>query len=319
MEPPPEPSPQRRTWTRRLRVLLGLLGITLVVALGACAWSWSRLRASLPTLSGRVVVRGPSAPIRIDRDALGVPTVRAASWGDLVFGLGFLHSQERFFEMEVQRRAAAGELAELFGPGGGDKVVDLDRAMRRHQFRERARQVVAALEPPTALARGLHLGRQRGARGARCGAVRVPAPRRSARALGPRGHGARHAPDVPGPPGTDLGQGVEPGGGLRRPAPAPGRVPRGPGHRRVGCADRGRADRRAARPRPRGGRPPARGRRRPRRRHAPGPDRRREPRQQQLGGRRRAHQGRRGPRGQRHAPEARRARRLVSRLPDLAR
>ncbi|MBV8555990.1 MAG: penicillin acylase family protein [Planctomycetaceae bacterium] len=148
MEPTPASAPQQRTWTRYLRVLLGLLGITLVVALRACAWTWSRLRASLPTLSGRVIVRGPSAPIRIDRDALGVPTVRAASWGDLVFGLGFLHAQERFFEMEVQRRAAAGELAEVFGPGGGDEVIGLDRAMRRHQFRERARQVVAMLAPP---------------------------------------------------------------------------------------------------------------------------------------------------------------------------
>jgi penicillin G amidase len=147
MGPAPEPSPRRWTWKRCLRVLLGLSGVILVLTLGAGVWGWSRLRASLPVLSGRVAAPGLGAPLPIERDAHGIPTVRASSWDDLAFGLGFLHAQERFFQMELQRRSAAGELAQLLGAGTGGVLIDLDRKIRVHQFRERTRRIVAAMEP----------------------------------------------------------------------------------------------------------------------------------------------------------------------------
>jgi penicillin amidase len=119
-----------------------------VVVLGiGLAWLCLNLimRSSLPRLSGTIHVSGPQSAITIDRDSLGVPTIRAAHRDDLAFGLGFVHAQDRFFQMDAIRRSAAGELAELVGPGAGDRIVERDRSVRVYRFRHVARQVVAAM------------------------------------------------------------------------------------------------------------------------------------------------------------------------------
>src|SRR5690606_2180138 len=67
------------------------------------------------------------------RDALGIVTIDAASAGDAARALGYVHAQERFFEMDLLRRAAAGELAGLFGP----RALDTDRRRRIHRLRAR--------------------------------------------------------------------------------------------------------------------------------------------------------------------------------------
>src|SRR3979490_3423962 len=79
------------------------------------------LRASLPKLDGDVHHLGVVSPVTIDRDALGVPTIEAANRVDLAYGTGFAHGQDRFFEMDLSRRLAAGEVSEGFGEGGGEK------------------------------------------------------------------------------------------------------------------------------------------------------------------------------------------------------
>src|ERR1700704_5412307 len=73
------------------------------------------LRGSLAQLDGDVRQLGIVSPVTIDRDALGVPTIEAANRVDLAYGTGFAHGQDRFFEMDLSRRLAAGELAEMFG------------------------------------------------------------------------------------------------------------------------------------------------------------------------------------------------------------
>src|SRR3954454_12541906 len=100
-------------WLKRILVATLLLPI-LVLGI-SMAWFWLNhvLRSSLPRLSGSLAVTGPHAEIRIERDALGVPTIRAAHHDDLAFGLGFVHAQDRFFQMDAIRRSAAGELAEM--------------------------------------------------------------------------------------------------------------------------------------------------------------------------------------------------------------
>jgi len=139
------------------------VGLTLVAVLGVVAaggvWLRGRLVASLPRLEGRLAVRGLSAPVVVERDALGVPTLRGAGRGDVAFALGFLHAQERFFQMDVMRRRAAGELAELFGPA----ALDADRAVRRHGFRRvaeavAARATAAETELAEAYAAGVNAG-----------------------------------------------------------------------------------------------------------------------------------------------------------------
>ncbi|MBV9815339.1 MAG: penicillin acylase family protein, partial [Alphaproteobacteria bacterium] len=84
------------------------------------------LRSALPQTDGRIVLAGPKAEIRVERDADGVPRIIAQDDEDLAFGLGFVHAQDRLFQMELQRRYGAGRLAEIFGP----KAVVSDRQMR---------------------------------------------------------------------------------------------------------------------------------------------------------------------------------------------
>lgn len=81
---------------RLIRWLLALAALGLVAVIGVAAWVNSRLRASLPKTSGRVVVAGLSGPIRIDRDALGVPTIRSATREGLARGLRAIASRSRF-------------------------------------------------------------------------------------------------------------------------------------------------------------------------------------------------------------------------------
>lgn len=112
--------------------------LSLAVLLVVLAGSWIALRGSLPQLDGQPALADLSAPATISRDALGVVTVDAATAADMARALGYVHAQERYFEMDLMRRTSAGELAELFGP----LAVDSDRSHRLHRMRARvARQL----------------------------------------------------------------------------------------------------------------------------------------------------------------------------------
>lgn len=155
--------PRLRRW---LRAAL-LLGAGLALAAGAAGlWLGAQLRASRPQAAGERTLPGLRAPLVIQRDARGVPTLQAGDRVDAARGLGFLHAQERFFQMDLERRLAAGELAELLGP----LVLTFDRRYRLHRFRAVARQAVARLSGPErttleAYAEGVNAGL--GALGAR--------------------------------------------------------------------------------------------------------------------------------------------------------
>ena len=126
-----------------LKALRGLLLLGLILVVVVFGAAWLLLRASLPTLDGELVVDGLDHEVRVTRDAQGVPTVTARERLDLVRATGFLHAQERFFQMDLQRRAAAGELSELVGAG----AVSLDKRRRLHQLRSRAERIVATATP----------------------------------------------------------------------------------------------------------------------------------------------------------------------------
>lgn len=145
----PSSTPRRAgsPWARRLTIAGLFLLVLLLLAIGL-TWVWVRhlLRASLPRLSGTIQVSGPLGKIQIDRDALGIPTIRTEYHDDIAFGLGFVHAQDRFFQMDAIRRSAAGELAEIIGPGAGDRVLKRDRSARIFRFRQVARRVLANLD-----------------------------------------------------------------------------------------------------------------------------------------------------------------------------
>jgi penicillin amidase len=122
-------------WIRRVALAL------IVIVVVAFAIGWRLLAGSRPQTGGSIAMHGLSSPVTIVRDAGGVPTITAANRRDLAFALGFVHGQERFFQMDLQRRAAAGELAELVGA----KALRVDEDHRRHRFRALASRQLAAL------------------------------------------------------------------------------------------------------------------------------------------------------------------------------
>lgn len=128
----------------RLLRPLRVVGLAvLIVLVGGWLIGYFALRASLPQLDGNITAARLTAPASIERDAEGTPVIRARTRADLAFATGFAHAQDRYFQMDLMRRAAAGEMAELLGPG----VLDLDRKLRVHGFRQVAREVLAAATP----------------------------------------------------------------------------------------------------------------------------------------------------------------------------
>jgi penicillin amidase len=127
---------------RRLRLILIVALVVLVSGAAAVAlWARAQLRGSLAQLDGRISVDGLSAPVDITRDALGIPTIRGANRLDVARATGFLHAQDRYFQMDLARRRAAGELAAL----AGARALVADREIRIHRFRAEAQRAVALL------------------------------------------------------------------------------------------------------------------------------------------------------------------------------
>ncbi|OIR06508.1 penicillin acylase 2 precursor [mine drainage metagenome] len=126
-----------------LRTLATAAVACTALAAGAALLLHHRLSSCLPITEGRIDLEGLSAAVRIDRDVRGVPTIRAANRLDAARALGWLHGQDRYFQMDLMRRRAAGELAELVGP----KALPLDRSTRPFEFRRHARQAYRAFPP----------------------------------------------------------------------------------------------------------------------------------------------------------------------------
>jgi penicillin G amidase len=105
-------------------VRIAALILTFVALAGGAAYGY--LRQSLPQIEGEITLAGLQAPVEILRDRYGVPHVYAASVADAYFALGFLHAQDRLWQMEMSRRIAAGRLAEILGAG----ALETDRFLR---------------------------------------------------------------------------------------------------------------------------------------------------------------------------------------------
>ncbi|GCL61911.1 penicillin acylase family protein [Pseudaquabacterium pictum] len=124
-------------WFRRLLTLVLLLLVT------AALVAWTYAQRVLPQAEGRLVLPGAKAPLQILRDANGIPTIRAASVRDAMYGLGVAHAQDRLWQMETHRRIGAGRLAEAFG----EAAVDTDRFLRVLGVRRVAAAQWAAASP----------------------------------------------------------------------------------------------------------------------------------------------------------------------------
>ena len=121
---------------RLLAVAAGLVLLLLVSAYFVVA-------AALPRRGGEAPLPGLAASVSVALDSRGIPTVRAESFLDALRAQGYLHAQERFFQMDLLRRASAGELAELFG----ERALANDLGQRPFSYRERAQRLRATLPP----------------------------------------------------------------------------------------------------------------------------------------------------------------------------
>jgi penicillin amidase len=137
--------------------VVGLLAAVFVVI--PLAFLYAMLTGSKPKLDGAVSAPGLGASVSITRDSLGIPTIVAATRADLAYGTGYAHAQDRFFEMDLSRRLAAGELSEMFGV----VALEQDRQARIFRFRSVAQSVLAQATPEQrdeldAYARGVNAG-----------------------------------------------------------------------------------------------------------------------------------------------------------------
>lgn len=108
---------------------------------GLVIWLWQ----STPQMEGNISVSGPTAPVEILRDDFGIPHIIAESPNDAYFGLGFVHAQDRMFQMEQQRRLSQGRLSEVLG----SSTLEYDRFLRLLDLHRAAQASVAALDPAT--------------------------------------------------------------------------------------------------------------------------------------------------------------------------
>ena len=120
-----------QAWLRRIG--MGVLVLAALV-LPAAAGAWWYLRGSLAQRDGTVAAAGLDATASIARDANGVPVISGGSRLDVAYATGYVHAQERYFQMDLLRRVAAGELSELFGA----RALATDKAQRLHRLRARA-------------------------------------------------------------------------------------------------------------------------------------------------------------------------------------
>lgn len=114
-----------------------ILCLSLAAAIGFILWG------SLPHTAGVYQIHALTESVRIDRDPLGIPLITGANRIDVARATGFLHAQERFFQMDLLRRKSAGELSEIFGRA----TLELDKQRRLHQFRQHAQTIFANLTP----------------------------------------------------------------------------------------------------------------------------------------------------------------------------
>jgi penicillin G amidase len=144
----------KNSMTNILKKVAIILALFLLALLAAGIWYRS---ASQPQIDGKLSLAGVTAPIDIVRDAEGIPHIYAESPSDAYFGLGYVHAQDRLWQLELNRRIPAGRMAEILGPN----AVDTDRFLRTLGVRRNAEKILANLSVDTraaldAYARGVN-------------------------------------------------------------------------------------------------------------------------------------------------------------------
>ncbi len=130
------------------RLLLGVLIIALILSAGGIAYFYGYLPMqvapkSFPQVNGLIRLQGLQGSVLIYRDKMGIPHIYATSTHDLFFAQGYVHAQDRFWQMDTWRHIGSGTLSEMFG----DSQVNTDTFLRTLGWRQVAQQEWNTLSP----------------------------------------------------------------------------------------------------------------------------------------------------------------------------
>jgi penicillin amidase len=125
------------------RFLVGLVSVILAVVLFGAAFGFYTVRRSFHRANGELVASGLDRPVDIYRDALGVPNIYAATQHDLFFAQGYIHAQERFWQMDFWRHIGSGRLSEMFG----ESQVETDTFLRSLGWARVVEQELQDMDP----------------------------------------------------------------------------------------------------------------------------------------------------------------------------
>ena len=126
-----------------MKGLGGVAFALLLLGAAAAGGGWLWLRGSLPPIDGERVLAGLSGPVEVIRDRHGIPHILAQNEEDALLALGFVHAQDRLWQMEMNRRVGAGRLAEVLGPA----ALDTDRLLRTLDLYRKAEASLAHFDP----------------------------------------------------------------------------------------------------------------------------------------------------------------------------
>ncbi len=135
-----------KTWLKRL----GLGGLAAVLLLLGGTFYWFKVYLprqvaprSFPQTEGELQAEGLNAPVDVVRDEMGIPHIYAENMHDLFFAQGYVHAQDRFWQMDFWRHVGSGRLSEMFG----ESQLDTDKFLRTMGWRAVAEMEYEALDP----------------------------------------------------------------------------------------------------------------------------------------------------------------------------
>ena len=131
-----------------MRGLIAVVILALVLGAGGAFYFKSYLpntvaKQSFPQIDGEIQVTGLEEPVDVYRDSMGIPHIYAASAHDLFFAQGYIHAQDRFWQMDAWRHIGSGTLSEMFGPA----QVETDTFLRTLGWRVTAEAELKQLSP----------------------------------------------------------------------------------------------------------------------------------------------------------------------------
>ena len=129
--------------SKRAKLAIGAVGFLLVILLGTFLFLRHLVTKSFPQTEGELVVAVLQSPVHIFRDEYGVPHIMAENEHDAIAAMGYVHAQDRMWQMDIMRRAGEGRLSEVLGRG----ALSYDKQLRTVGFRRIAERLAESLHP----------------------------------------------------------------------------------------------------------------------------------------------------------------------------